>query len=141
MERINLDKDLRIMCVTARSFPDGIQDAFMELEKRAGNAICDRPFFGLSHPNREGTILYRAGVLVEEEGEAERFGFDLIVLPKGEYLTKMILDWKKKVSLIGQTFQKLIHHPDLDPEAFCIEWYKGENDVLCMVKAKEEKWA
>ena len=137
MEKVTLEKGLRIMCVTASSFPDGIGDAFKELGKKAAG-ISDRPFYGLSKPDK-GVIVYKAGVLEKDEGEASRFGLDLIVLPKGEYLTKTIADWKQNVPLIGETFREMIHHPDLDPESFCIEAYKGENDVVCMVKVKEKK--
>jgi hypothetical protein len=137
MEQYIQTEDLSIICATARLFPDGILEAFRSLEKAIGDNIAHRPFFGISKPNEKGTIIYKAGVLETKEGEAESYGFETFTLSKGTYLTETLIDWKKRPQSIGEVFQKLLSDPRLDPSSSCVEWYKGQEDVMCMVKLVE----
>lgn len=134
MEHYTLLEDLHIMCVTARSFPDGIMEAFATLEKKLPQAICERPFFGISKPNAQGTIVYKAGVEAVEMAEGNQYGLETFTLPKGTYLTETLHDFRDNMALIGATFQRLLDTPLLDPSSHCIEWYKGADDVMLMVK-------
>ena len=68
METLILKEDLNIFYVPASSVPDGIQEAFDRLAKTLPT-IEGRTFFGISNKNREGVIVYRAGVLASYESE------------------------------------------------------------------------
>jgi len=61
METINLDKDINVLCVTAKSFPDGIMEAFDQLHSIVPIAQKGRQF-GISRPNRNGEIIYKAAL-------------------------------------------------------------------------------
>ncbi len=58
METIILENDIKVICVKAVSFPDGIQDAHDKL-RAMFPPIPTRRYFGISYP-QQGGIVYRA---------------------------------------------------------------------------------
>jgi len=44
----------------------------------------------------------------------------------------------KNIPAIGETFQKIIADPRIDPQGVCVEWYFNNKDVRCMVRMMEE---
>jgi len=133
METYHLDHDISVFCVTAFSFPAGIEHAFDALKKQLPDA-GERIYFGLSYPDK-GTIVYKAAVQETEQGEAEKYGCERFVIQKGDYVSRKLEQWEKNIPMIGNIFQELIHsRPDL--VAPCIEWYQGK-DVLCLVRIEK----
>ena len=55
-----LHSDIKVFCVTASSFPDGIADAFNRLYSLL-TSTKGREFFGISCPNQDGVIVYKSG--------------------------------------------------------------------------------
>ena len=56
---------------------------------------------------------------------------------KIQYYAENIQDYMQNLNAIGNCFQQLISQSDIDPEAYCIEWYKTRTEVQCMVRIKE----
>jgi hypothetical protein len=138
MENYSLKDDLKVFCVAAKSFPDGVQQAFLTLEKMLPS-IADRSFLGISSM-KGGVIVYKAAVLESYEGEGEKNGCETFIIKKGEYLTETIVDWRKQEARIGLVFQALLADPRLDTSFPCVEWYKGD-DVMCMIRLDNTKVA
>jgi hypothetical protein len=136
MEKYTLTKDMKLILLRAKSFPDGIQEAFDELIKKTGGD-SGRTFFGVSHADRD-TIIYKAGVLESFEGEGEKLGCETLVVTKGDYMTITINNWKQNKQKFGEAFQELISYPKMDYTFPCVEWYKGD-EVLCMVRIDPKK--
>ncbi len=136
MEVFELENDMKMFCVTARSFPHDIKAAFDELV-RLIKGTDGRTFFGISYQKESGSIIYKAAVLETYEGEGESLGCEPYILENGEYITETITDWMKDVSSIGTTFRRLV---DSQPDTTfpCVEWYNG-HDVMCMVKLETVK--
>ncbi|MEO6488508.1 MAG: hypothetical protein ABIO04_01100 [Ferruginibacter sp.] len=132
METYILEQDVKLFCVPASCFPSGIKKAFEEL-KNVHPSIEDRDLFGISYGSGKG-IIYKAAAQEAYEGEGEKYGYESLILKKGEYLTQTITEWYKDENRIGKVFSKLLSTPMLDPNGFCIEWYKSTNEVLCMVR-------
>ena len=132
METITLDKDIKVLYVTAEFFPDGIMDAYKKLSGLISSPR-ERKYFGLSRPEN-GIIVYKAAAEDTTEGEAERLNLETMMINKGNYICETINDFMKDLPAIGKTFEKLITHPDIDPEGYCVEWYLNEKDVRCMVR-------
>jgi len=130
----SLEKDLNIFCVKAKSFPFDIRDAFSELIFKLDAGPEGRTFFGISYQDSFGEIVYKASVLESFEGEGKELGYENFTIPKGEYLSIRIPDWKKDKTQIGTAFRELTSTL-FDFTFPCVEWYLG-NDVLCMVKLK-----
>src|SRR6478752_6506240 len=105
MEIYTLKKDMEIFCVTARSFPYEIKQAFGALINLL-SSIEGRTFFGVAFEDENGDMIYKAAVLESFEGEAEKLGCEKFIIEKGDYLTETIKDWKKDESQIGLTFKK-----------------------------------
>jgi len=133
MEIYHFQKDIKLLCVTAASFPDGILAAHQKLHSLLPTAK-GRNFFGISRPNNKGAIIYKAAVEESYEGEDEKYGYETVVLKKGEYISIFISNFLDDVESIGRAFKKLIADPGIDPNGYCVEMYSGEQDVRCMVR-------
>lgn len=81
METIVWDKDVTVVYVTARSFPDGVLEAHQKLHSLVPFST-GRKYFGLSRPENNGGIVYRAAAEELQSGEAEQWGLETIVLKK-----------------------------------------------------------
>ncbi|TGN19154.1 transcriptional regulator [Leptospira idonii] len=133
MDKFVLEEDIPILYVTATSFPAGIMKAHRKVYSLVSSSK-ERRYFGVSRPENGGEIVYRAAAEELEEGEAAKLGCESMFIPKGNYISIEIDNYVKDVPIIDRTFRKLLTHPDLDPNGYCVEWYLNEKDVRCMVK-------
>jgi hypothetical protein len=135
METIIFNKDIKVLYVPAKTFPDGILEAHKKLHSLIPFSI-DRKFFGISRPEN-GVITYKAAAEEINKGEAETLNSETMILRKGRYASMTIKDFRKDPESIGKTFEKIVAMPDIDPEGYCVEWYFNEKDVRCMVRLNE----
>ena len=135
MEVYQLKKDMKVICVRAKSFPNDIKQSFSQLIQLLPS-IEGRTFFGVSYQAKSRDMVYNAAVLEAYDGEAEKYGCDSFVIRRGKYLAETLTEWKRDESSIGSTFRKMAE-ARMDTEFPCIEWYQGE-DVICMVKINSE---
>ena len=133
METIQIDKDIKVLYITATSFPDGVMAAHQQLHALVPNA-AQRRLFGLSRPENGGEIVYKAAADEIQPGEAEKLNIDTITLKKGNYACITITNYMKDIPAIGDAFQQLIALPNIDPQGYCVEWYLNDKDVKCMVR-------
>jgi len=132
MEKYFIDKDIKVFYVTATTFPEGVGGAFKKLLSLFPGAD-KRTLYGISYPDRNGRIIYRAAVEESFPGEGGQNGCETFLIKKGTYLSELLIDWKKDESIVGRTFQELLKHPDLDKNGYCLEIYPNEKDVRCLV--------
>lgn len=132
MEIFNLEKDIPVFCVSAHSFPDGIEAAHQKLHSLITGS-AERNYFGISQPNRNGIIEYQAAAEEVRNNEGLSLGCKSFVIKKGNYACIMLKDYTKNLQSIGRAFEQLLTHPDLDPQGYCLEWYLNEQEVRCMV--------
>jgi hypothetical protein len=62
------------------------------------------------------------------------------MIEKGEYLAVTLRDWRKKTDSIKSIFQKMIEDNRVDKRKPCIEWYKNDDEMICMVKAASHNY-
>lgn len=129
------DNDIKLIYVTAKSFPDGILEAHQKLHSVVAFSP-ERKYFGLSRPEN-GTIVYHATTEQIDKNEAEDLNCDALILKKGKYISTTIHDYMKDIQSIGRTFEQLLTQPGLDPEGYCVEWYISDKDVKCMIRLEE----
>ncbi len=134
MERYNLEEDVKVFCATAKSFPENIQEAFITLEKMLSKE--GRTFYGISFKNEKSVVVYKATVSESFKGEAKKYGFESFMITKGAYLTETITEWRKKTRAIVNAVHKLHADPNSDDSFPCVQWYKSNKEVMCMVKVK-----
>jgi hypothetical protein len=132
MEKYWIDRDIRVFYVTATSFPEGVGGAFQKLLSFLPKPN-ERLLYAISFPNERGQIIYKAAVEESFPGEGEQNGCETFLIKKGEYWSELLVDWRKDESIVGKTFQKLLKHPDLDKNGYCLEMYLNEKDVRCLV--------
>ena len=132
MEKYNIDRDIKVFYVTAVSFPLGVGGAFQKLLSYLPKPH-EKVLYGISSPNEKGEIIYKAAVEESFPGEGEKNGCETFIINKGEYWGELLLNWRKNESIVGETFKKLLKHPDLDKKGYCLEIYPNEKDVRCLV--------
>lgn len=135
METIIFSNDIRMFYVTAKSFPEGIKEAFDKLAPLF-KIKSKRKVLGISRLEN-GKIVYKAGTEMVEEDETEYPGFETMTLRKGNYICATINDFMNNIPEIGKTFTELLKCPDIDRNGYCVEWYFNPNDVKCMVRLKD----
>jgi len=136
MKVVSLKNDVKLFFVTASSFPAGIKSAWNKLYAILPS-VEGRNFFGISQPDKNGIIIYKAAVEESYPGEAEKFGCKTFVCKKGKYLSEMIPNWQKDETLIGKTFHKILADSRIDRNGFCVEMYLGEKEMQCMVPMED----
>jgi predicted transcriptional regulator YdeE len=139
MDSFILGEDIPVICLTASSFPAGIADAHEQLHKMIPQRQ-GRRFFGISKPDENGNIIYKAAAEAMAPNEAETLGLESFTIPGGAYNTYYIKDYRDNIGAIAECFQLLIGQPEADPKSWCIEWYIGENDVKCMVRSNDTNY-
>lgn len=128
----HLDKDITVLYKDVPSFPAGIKDAFDELY----GEFPGRNFYGLSHMDDGGRIVYKAAA--EASGsEAAQFGYATTVIPQGDWLVEPIIDWMDKMESFKEVFGALMADPRFDATHNCVEWYQSDTEVWCMVRVKQ----
>ena len=132
METFEFKENIEIICKTVTTFPNQIKEAFDTLEESLPD--CEkRDWYGISRPNENGVIIYKAAATELEDGESEKFGYESFTIKKGIYISETIMDWMKRPQVIGETFMKLLEDPRIDKEGYCLEWYKNDDEVICLV--------
>jgi len=137
MEKYQLNDDIKIICNKAKTFPNGVMEAFTTLESSVPE-MEKRTIYGISKLDEKRLIIYKAAVTELHDGEAESLGFEAFTVRKGTYMTETIMDWQNNMQAFGPTFQKLLDNPKLDWDSPCVEWYKSDDEVMCMVRILEE---
>ena len=134
MENFTLDKDIKVYCVTAKSFPDGVLEAHQKLHALVPYSQ-ERKYFGISRPEN-GKIMYKSAADELVKGDLSKHDLEEFIIPKGRYRYHIVKNFMQNIPAIGETFQQLISQPDIDPNGHCIEWYLSDKDVKCMVRLK-----
>lgn len=134
METIVLENDIKVFYVTAKSFPQGIDSATKKLHSLFPFSM-ERRIFGLSRPENNNGIIYRAAAEEMYEGEAEKLKCKTLIIPKGKYIALLVNDFRKDVMSIDRAFRQLLDQPNLDPEGYCVEQYATDKEaVTCMIR-------
>jgi hypothetical protein len=133
MEPYHLDHDIRLCCIPAKSFPDGVMAAFEQLMTIFPDQQGKRRLFGISWPDGKGSMVYKAAVEERYRGEAEKLGMEAYLLKSGEYLSTVVHNFMNDIPSIGKAFQLLVEAPGVHPNTVGVEEYVSNTDVRCMV--------
>lgn len=125
-------QSIPVLCVRAKSFPDGIMDSFNALEALLAGGD-QRVLYGLSRPEN-GVIAYLAAASCSGPDEAAALGAEYMEIPVGRYVYADVENWATNIPAISSTFDTLCATPGLDPTAYCVEVYDNPTDVRCMIR-------
>jgi len=137
MKTFHLKEDLKVFGFQAKTFPTGIGKAFDNLVKMLPEGLY-RSYYGISYATQPG-IVYLATAIENYAGEAEKYNCERYSISKGEYLVVTVRDWRNKTDSIKEVFQEIMQEDCPDKSSPCVEWYKDDNEMLCMVRIDESK--
>lgn len=137
MENFTLEQDIPVWYIAAASFPEGVPAAWAALHALLPGP-AGRQFYGISHPDQTGKITYKAGVAAASPEEAQQYGKPAVTVRKGIYAGETLRLGPDAGRQIGEAFQRLLQHPDLDPQGYCLEMYLDGGMVRCMVPLVEK---
>ena len=136
METYNLKNDLKVFGKEVRTFPLGVAEAFHDLLTMIPDG-SHRAYYGLSHIDEMGKIIYKAAAEENYAGEAEKYNCKRYLIEKGEYLAVSITNWRDNTDCIKDVFHDMMEDDRADKTKEVVEWYKTETEMLCLVKVKE----
>ncbi len=135
MEKINLKNDIKTFGKQVKTFPSGISEAFDELIKKTGDCAGERNYYGISYIENNN-MIYNVFAEEKQEGEAEKFNYKTFTIKSGEYFTETLKNWRTQTNCIKDIFNEMMQDNRVDKTTPAIEWYKNDEDMLCMIKAK-----
>lgn len=134
MELITLKSDIQVMYIPANKFPDDVPETYTQLEQIISNKT-ERRYFGYSQPNKDGVIIYKACAEILNANEPHECNLKTMTIKAGDYVSIYIKNHYEDGSNISNAFKKLLKHPQLDSNGFCLEINKNftDPDVICLV--------
>lgn len=131
MEIYHQQEDITVFGVHVKTFPNGIKEAFDLLVTEFGK---DRSYYGISWMEENDEVIYYAMVPEAFKGEANKYHYEKLLISKGDYRTETIFNWLDKVDSIKDVFSRLMPNGRPDKNRPCVEWYKSDDEMLCMIK-------
>ena len=133
MEVLRINEDIMVFGKQVPTFPAGINEAFDELIKKTGDCAGARNYYGLSK-FKDGRMVYYALAEQKHAGEAEKYNYEKLAIDRGNYAGETVTSWQTKTGSIRDVFNKIIQDPRVDKTKPAIEWYKSDNEMMCMVQ-------
>lgn len=134
MELINVKDDLHLFGIQVTTFPMGIKEAFDKIIAMVPDGM-QRVHYGISYMEGD-KVIYHAACEEKYEGEADTLNCKKYTVDKGEYIAITITGWMKKIESIGEAFHQMMKDPRVDFTKPCVEWYKTDEEMMCMMKIK-----
>ncbi len=128
------ENDVKVFGKTITTFPLGIGEAFDELIKATGDCAAERNYYGISYVHNNGNISYKVAAEEKYTGEAEKFAYETSTIEHGEYVFEVLHNWKNCTGEIKNIFQAMMNDEHTDKTKPCIEWYKNDDEMLCLMK-------
>jgi hypothetical protein len=136
MEFIDIPHDIKVFGHQVHTFPNGVGDAFDAIVERVEGGFS-RPFYGLSR--MEGNrVIYLAAAIEKHPKEGKQLGYEEYVIQKGKYAAIKVTDWHSKLSSLPGIFSELMKMEGLDPQNWAVEWYKDDDELVCMLRMKDD---
>ncbi len=133
MDEHIFSEEIRVFGTRVKTFPAGIREAFDSLIRITGDASRARNYYGISE-FKEGVMHYYAAAEEKLSGEAKKYNCEELKIESGSYLAISMHDWRKNLNCIKGLFSELLQDTRADKTKPAIEWYKDENEMLCLIK-------
>ncbi|HEY3403156.1 MAG TPA: hypothetical protein VGK59_07205 [Ohtaekwangia sp.] len=134
MEKFRIDEPIHVFGFEVKSFPLGIGEAFDSLIDKVPDGLA-RPYYGISYCTDSG-VVYLAAALEKFAGEGKQLGYDVYTIASGSYDAITVPDWRTKTESIKDVFMELMKDNTPDKDSPCIEWYKNDDEMVCLVKER-----
>ncbi|MBY0537114.1 MAG: hypothetical protein K2P88_14785 [Chitinophagaceae bacterium] len=131
MEHYSLPTDLNLIGFEVKTFPNGIGDSFDILYNTFGQ---ERSYYGISWFDENETIKYYAMTTELPADNQLAENYQKLEIQKGNYRTITVFNWLSKTNSIKDVFHELLKDARPNQNSPCIEWYKSDTEMVCMVK-------
>ncbi|RYY52200.1 MAG: hypothetical protein EOO05_22215 [Chitinophagaceae bacterium] len=135
MDILQLPEAISVFGKQVTTFPNGIKAAYDSLVDKLPGGFEGRPYYGLSKMENS-QVLYYATAKEMETGEAERYGETRFSIPEGAYLAQTIWQWHDKTGSVANVFHELMQDVRVEPGSWCVEWYKSDEELVCMMRLR-----
>jgi hypothetical protein len=129
-----IKEDIRVLCKLVPEFPKGIKEGFDSLIAKFGQA--GRGYYGISYMENN-KIIYKVAVSVSAKDDVAKSDLEPFTITKGDYLAETVTDWMPKTDQIKGIFEGLMKDQRFDDNFPCVEWYKDDKEMMCMVRIKK----
>ena len=133
MQTFVIKKNIETFGFQVKTFPEGIGEAFDSLIEMVPEGL-NRSYYGISYMTPENKVVYIASVEEKNKGEAERNKCERYTIEHGKYFTVTVKDWRQKTDTIKDVFHGMMQEKNIDHSKPCVEWYKNDDEMLCMLK-------
>jgi hypothetical protein len=135
MELFEIKNDIEVVYLQAPIFPNDVPATYVKLNSLLSENP-QRRYFGISHSDITGTIQYKAAAEILPDDVFTNAELQNFTLEKGNFTAEYIVNHFQDSKCIGSAFERLLQHPQLDPNGYCLEIYKNYTniDVHCMVR-------
>lgn len=137
MEVHIMDSPVLVIIEKAEDFGKGIGEAFVRLAEKLENKGQKRDCYGIVLKEDDGMNYYAAYTELYD-GEAIEKSLPTFTIASGNYYTIRIEEWNKNILHIGPTFDQILKSGKVYTSTPCIEFYKTEQELICMVKAIQD---
>ena len=132
-----IDQSFTVFGRKVTTFPEGIGEAFTQLSNDVPSGST-RDYYGISYcENNEIQYFVTTGELIS--GEAKRSKAEVFEIEAGEYLAVTLHEWQTKTDSIKGIFHDMMHDHRIDLAKPCIEWYKTDDEMICLIKLADGK--
>lgn len=135
IESYTIYHDIHLMVEKAENFGKDIADAFVRLAEKLANNGQKRECYGIVLNDNSG-MSYYAGMTELYAGENKEKSIYLMTIPAGDYRAIKVENWNQNILHIGPTFDQILTSGQVEANAPCIEYYRTETELLCMIRAK-----
>ena len=134
MDTYEINKDIPVFGFQVKTFPEGIGEAFDSLIAMVPEGL-NRSYYGIAYMTLKNEVVYIAAVEEKNKGEAEKNRCERYTIEKGKYVVVQVLGWRQKTDRIKDVFESMMKEKNVDLTKPCVEWYKNDDEMLCMLKA------
>jgi hypothetical protein len=131
MDTFMIEKDIPVFGFRVEKFPLEIKETFDRLVTIIGG--FEQPLYGISW--MEGNeVIYYAMADDEIPGLAKHHAAEQRTIQKGNYLKVTVKDWLSKTDKLNAIFHEMMSDPRADLSSACVEIYKNDEEMYCLVK-------
>jgi hypothetical protein len=130
MELITVANPIEVVGLNVETFPEGIGKTF---EVLLNHFDTHRSYYGISYC-KNGVIHYMAAAEKKAGDNVHLAEARNYLIEKGKYLSEAVWDWRKNISDIKDVFHSLMQDVRVKSDSTCIEWYKDDKVMWCMIR-------
>ena len=137
MQKSKLQNDVKVFGIQVKIFPEGIGEVFDSLIKMFPEDD-KRSYYGISE-FKNGSMHCYAAAEETFPGGGKIYDCDSLTIEKGEYATVAVHGWRSKTDTIKDIFREILQDKQVDHTKPAVEWYKNNDEMLCMIRTNRSK--